>query len=216
MLHIPARYQTVSAILLAFVTGSVEAGDTMIFVVRHAEKKQDIDRYLRIPREYLRLPDHVKDAHIPLRSEGTQRAIDFRDLFRAAGIKLDAVYATRFLRTWQTGAPSAKAAGVEVTAPEFNAQLISRLRSGDLGKNILIVGHSGSVEEIVGQLSGTVVPRIGNEYDNLFEVKIQDGQATVTHRRYGGEIRELEFEIATLDKRLTHLNERLAKLRGEE
>ena len=144
MLHIPARYQTVAAILLAFVTGSVEAGDTMIFVVRHAEKKQDIDQYLRMPPEYLRLPDHVKDAHIPLRSEGIQLAIDLRDLFRPAGIKLDAVYATRFLRTWQTGAPSAKAAGVEVTAPEFNAQLIARLRSGDLGKNILIVGHSGS------------------------------------------------------------------------
>lgn len=153
-----------------------------VYVVRHAEKATDIPGF----------PFH-HDA-TPLSAEGMQRASDLRDhLLRESEPSL--VFSTRTVRTWETAAPTASAAKLDITPYE------DRLPELPGGASILVVSHSGMVERIVSELAGGVqVPPIGDEFDNLFVVKRRNGRLTVEHRQYGSilSLGRIEFAGALL------------------
>lgn len=151
-----------------------EHGGLLVIVVRHAEKAAD-------------------DARDPsLSSAGAARAEVLAS--RLAGLPLAAAYATPFRRTQLTAAPSASAAGIEVTVREFASRnpdedalaLREQLLRDHRGEAVLVVGHSNTVPAIVEALSGSEAePMPETEFDRFSVVRLRaDGSAVLSVQRY--------------------------------
>jgi len=140
---------------------------------------------------------HAEKAAIPaddpgLSAAGKQRAAELaRQLVDAdvvAGV--DAIYATPFRRTEETAQPVATALGLPITSYEAanTETIIDEIVRTHKGKIILVVGHSNTVPEMIGNMGASKkVPGIDeNEYDNLYVVSIPWFGKTKTIRlRYG-------------------------------
>jgi 2,3-bisphosphoglycerate-dependent phosphoglycerate mutase len=159
-----------SWITIALVAASCGTAPKVVYVVRHAEKAVSAEA----PRDP------------PLTEQGAQRAAALAEMIDPTS--LVAVYATPFARTRSTAAPSAKAAGLAVTEypPEDTAGLVAKIRSVDHG-NVLVVGHSNTVPEILGALgaAGQVVLGDGDFGDLFVVTLLPDGTAAVEHKRFG-------------------------------
>jgi broad specificity phosphatase PhoE len=147
-----------------------EGGPVIVYVVRHAEKVVSADA--------------PKDP--PLTAQGAQRAAA---LAREIDVtSLVAVYATPFVRTRSTAAPSAEAAGLSVTEcpPDDTAGLVAKIRSVEKG-NVLVVGHSNTVPEILEALGAAEAVVLGDgDFGDLFVVTLHpDGAATMERKRFG-------------------------------
>jgi len=142
-----------------------------IILVRHAEKKIEPSN-----------PDP------DLTPEGGARAQEIARMFADSGV--NAIYATQFKRTQQTGKPLADRTGVALTTLDANQtdELIERIQTNHRGQTVFIAGHNNTVPAIVSALSGEsfgVIPE--SEYDNLFVVTIyRFGKAKVLKMKYGG------------------------------
>lgn len=152
-----------SAIILAllFMTNSVFATDTVVIVVRHAEKSTD----------------DPKDPS--LSEQGSARANKLAEVLRDAGVK--AVYTTQYKRTQQTGLPTATQSGLQVVirpatkenAKSYSSDLLKEIRNKHKGQTVLIVGHSNTVPEIVKDITGLDVTPIGeNEFDRVYLITL--------------------------------------------
>jgi broad specificity phosphatase PhoE len=148
--------------------------ELVVVVVRHGEKAAD-------------------DARDPsLSSVGVERAHALAQRLR--GLPLAAAYATPFRRTQLTAAPSASAAGIEVTVREFASRnpdedalaLREQLLRDHRGEAVLVVGHSNTVPAIVEALSGREAePMPETEFDRLSVVRLRaDGSAVLSVQRY--------------------------------
>lgn len=140
---------------------------------------------------------HAEKAAIPaddpgLSAAGKQRAAELaRQLVDAdvvAGV--DAIYATPFRRTEETAQPVATALGLPITSYEAanTETIMDEIIRTHKGKIILVVGHSNTVPEMIGNMGASKkVPGIDeNEYDNLYVVSIPWFGKTKTIRlRYG-------------------------------
>lgn len=148
---------------------------TTVYLVRHAEKAA------------------APAADPPLLEAGTKRAEELARKLSKAGIKT--ISSSQFLRTKHTAEPLAKLLGIANTvipvkmdtmnsrqlSPEYLKQ-ISDLVSSSEG-NVLIVGHSNTVPELIKALGGDVAPTIDDAtYDDLFVVTVYaKGKAKVAH-----------------------------------
>jgi broad specificity phosphatase PhoE len=152
-----------SAIMLSlfFMTSSVLAADTMIIVVRHAEKSTD----------------DPKDPS--LSEQGNARANKLAAVLKDSNLK--AVYTTQYKRTQQTGLPSATQAGLQLevrpatkeNTKTYTSDLLKEIQKKHRGETVLIVGHSNTVPEIVKLLSNVDVTPIGeNEFDRLYVITL--------------------------------------------
>lgn len=137
------------------------AADTMIIVVRHAEKSTD----------------DPKDPS--LSEQGIARASKLAAVLKDVDLK--AVYATQYKRTQQTGLPSATQAGLQLnvrpTSKEntktYTSDLLKEIRKKHRGETVLIVGHSNTVPEIVKHITGLDVTPIGEkEFDRLYVITL--------------------------------------------
>ena len=165
---------TAIAIGLAWFFES-QATTTVIFV-RHAEKA-------------------AEPAGDPGLSEaGKHRAAELArqlvDSDVVPGLGVDAVFSTPFRRTEETAKPVADALGLTINAYDaadtelFIEELVKEYK----GKIILVVGHSNTVPEMIGNMgaSKNVPPIAENEYDNIYLVSIPWFGKTKTIRlRYG-------------------------------
>jgi len=165
---------TAIAIGLAWFFES-QATTTVIFV-RHAEKA-------------------AEPADNPgLTETGKRRAAELaRQLVDAdvvPGLGVDAVFSTPFRRTEETAKPVADALGLTINAYDaadtelFIEELVKEYK----GKIILVVGHSNTVPEMIGNMGASkkVPPIAENEYDNIYLVSIPWFGKTKTIRlRYG-------------------------------
>lgn len=142
---------------------------TRYYLVRHAEKQDDSPNSLLSPT-------------------GLARADILLDSLLGKGI--DQVFASTVQRTRQTAQPLAAALGLSLTIyrPDTVAGFVASLKKLR-NKDVLIVGHSNNIPEIVQGLSGESVTIADNDYDNLFMVKITRawGQTAVslTKTTYG-------------------------------
>ena len=95
-------------------------------------------------------PEGVKDARLTERGEARTQAL----VRWFAGRKLAAIYATPFARTRQTAAPLARERGLKPIDYDWAdaARLVAAVR-GQPG-DVLIVGHSNTVPEIVERFGG--------------------------------------------------------------
>lgn len=149
--------------------GNSHGHEVSFIVVRHAEKANDD-------------PDDPS-----LTAAGQARAARLATLL--ANEPIAAVYATEFRRTQQTAQPTADQHHVQVTRyfskgpiVESAAQWLRQHRQD----TILIVGHSNTVPEIVGALSGqNVEPISDSQFSRLYRVDIgTDGVARLTQSEY--------------------------------
>lgn len=146
------------ALALVLVLGAAAhaAAQPTVFVVRHAERADDGGSLMMASD-----PD--------LSESGRARAERLASMLRSAGVTT--ILATPYKRTQQTAAPLARALGIEVTTlgPSDAAQVPGLVRASK--GNVLIVGHSNTVPEILQSLGVTEEVALGDgDYDNLFIV----------------------------------------------
>ena len=141
----------VALLLFSLLFVSAAIAQSTIFLVRHAEKAQGGGDD----------PD-LSDA-------GHARAESLATVLKDAAIS--AIYTSEVKRTRQTAAPLAKALNIEpATVPAQDRAALSAKLQGSSG-NVLVVGHSNTIPEIIKALGITDPVTIAdNDYDNLFVV----------------------------------------------
>src|SRR5688500_11718626 len=148
--------------------------DTIIVVVRHAEKATD-------------------DPKDPTLSEaGRARAERLAGALK--GLPLQHAIRTQYKRTHDTEVPAAEANGSELQGKPADApnsatyakDLAAHIRQDHAGQNLLIVGHSNTVPELVEAFTGTKVePMADDEFDRVYVITLPaDGPPRFVVLRY--------------------------------
>jgi broad specificity phosphatase PhoE len=151
-------------------TSSARAQATTVILARHAEKA-------------------APSGDAALTETGERRA---RDLAAAlAHVRLAAVIATQYQRTRLTAAPTARAAGLDVTIVPASSDASGILRTLDAlpaGSSALVVGHSNTLAGIIAALGGPALPDLcDGEYSALFIVERPGGgkPSSLVRARFG-------------------------------
>jgi len=134
-----------------------------IFVVRHAEKESD-----------------APDA--PLSAKGQARAQCLAETLKDAHIS--AVLTTQYARTKQTAEPTAKQSHAHEESFDARAvrQIAAAARQAAGNGNVLVVGHSNTIPQLVSALGGPSVTVPDTGYDQLFILSAADPkQLIVVH-----------------------------------
>ena len=167
-------------VLIAFFAAVLFAScSNTIYVVRHAEKATGIDMATMKP-----------DTDPPLTPEGGERALALKQLLGSKNVKH--IYSTNTLRTRSTALPLKELyLGMPLhlysPKPDSLMAFIEKIRAIKKG-DVLIVGHSNTVDDIANNLAGkTVVPGdLGDkEYDNLFILKRKGSRYIFKREKYG-------------------------------
>jgi 2,3-bisphosphoglycerate-dependent phosphoglycerate mutase len=106
-----------------------------------------------------------------LSAAGRARAEALASMLKDAGVT--AIFATEYKRTQQTAAPLAKLLGITLQSvpSKDTAALVGRVKSAK--GDVLVVGHSNTVPEIVKALGIDIPITVGEaDYDNLFVVTL--------------------------------------------
>jgi len=132
------------------------------YFIRHAEKDRSD-------------PQNVDPE---LNQDGLGRAIRWAEVFDP--VDLDAIYITDFERTAMTAAPTSIKKEITPQYYDPKALIINEFKRQNLGKNVLVIGHSNTTPEFVNQMLGEQKYSQMDDYDNssLFIVRIINGKAT--------------------------------------
>ena len=150
-----------------------------VYVVRHAEKATGID------------PGTMKTyGDPPLSQEGEERALQLKQVLGSKDIRH--IFSTNTVRTVSTARPLKEMyLGMPIqlynSKPDSMKVFLDKIRNIRKG-NILIVGHSNTIDDIANQLAGkTVVPGDlkDSEYNNLYVLKRKKGGYRFENRKYG-------------------------------
>jgi len=144
-----------------------------VYVVRHAEKIASTDSAAKMM---------ANDP--PLSEAGKVRAVVLKNELLHKHIKH--IYSTNTIRTMSTAQPLSDATRLQIisyTNVDSMVDAVKRIKG-----NVLVVGHSNTVDDIVNKLCGQT--KISgdlrdNEYDNLFIVKFRGKKRMFTRRTYG-------------------------------
>lgn len=135
---------------------------TTYYFIRHAEKDRSN------PSE--------KDPSLTL--EGHKRAQDWSLIFQH--IPFDAVYSTDFIRTKETGQPTASNNRLEIITYTVSDGYDEAFKEATKGKTVLIVGHSNTIPDFVNAVIGhekyNAIEDTNN--GNLYIVTISNGITT--------------------------------------
>ncbi|MBI5858734.1 MAG: histidine phosphatase family protein [Sphingobacteriales bacterium] len=165
-------------LLIGFTLVLFSCGNT-IYVVRHAEKETGID------------PVTMKTVgDPPLSLAGQERALKLKEILGSKNIKH--IYSTNTLRTISTAKPLKELfLDMPITIysmkPDSFALFVQQVKSIKKG-DVLIVGHSNTVDDVVNKLCGqTIIP--GDlkdfEYDNLYVLKRKGSSYKFKNEKYG-------------------------------
>jgi phosphohistidine phosphatase SixA len=169
------RALSAACALLLFLAAPVSAQQT-IFIVRHAERADS-----PVPSG---TPMMASATDPPLSAGGNERAARLATMLRSANIRY--VYATEFLRTRQTAAPTAQAQHLDLVSRAANNPdaIVTEVRQ--LRGSVLIVGHSNTVPGLLKGLGiKDDITIADNEFDNLFVVvRPEAGEPTLVRIRY--------------------------------
>lgn len=156
-------------LFLFFAAGLASCSVQRYYIVRHAEKAT---------------AEPSMSSDVPLTPAGQQRAVHLAEVMK--GAKLQQVYSTNTLRTRSTAAPTASAAGVQVTmyGPRPDSVFIRQLLS--VKGNVLVVGHSNTVDDLVNGLMGrTLLQDLPDStYGGLYIVTRKAGKLKFTESRF--------------------------------
>lgn len=138
--------------------------DTVVFIVRHAEKEAGRDPGLT--------------------AVGTKRAETLATML--AKERLTAAYSSQFKRTRDTIAPAAKAAGIQPTVVGArDVRRLAKLIRESAGGRIVVAGHSNTVPMLIRALGVKREIRITEkDYGNLFVVRLGASGPTLLNLTY--------------------------------
>lgn len=146
------------------------AGKIIIYLARHAEKEKGDDPQLT--------------------NKGKQRAGDLMRTLKNK--KIQHVYVTQYRRTQMTSDSIRIQLAIDTVhylADSTGNDLLEKIKvHNDVGKTILVIGHSNTIPVIIKKLGVKNQPIPGipdNEFDNLFIVKIKKGQTILSTKKYG-------------------------------
>ena len=158
------------------VSGAAAAADSVIFLVRHAERA---DQAGGPP------PGGTTMAtDPPLSTAGHERAKRLASILASSEIKH--IFITEFQRTRQTAAPLAEKIGVQPVASQAGDPAALTQQVLKASGSVLIVGHSNTVPDLLKRLGVQTPISIGDtEFDNLFiVVRPATGEPTLIRLRY--------------------------------
>jgi broad specificity phosphatase PhoE len=161
------QFLTILCLVIVFSSCS----KTTYYVVRHAEKAAAT-------------PGMTSD--VPLSEAGTQRAEKLKELLKDKNIS--SIFSTQTIRTTSTAKPLSEAMNVPIqiyNPRDTTNAFITQLKAMDK-KNVLVVGHSNTVDDIVNRLMGSTLlsDLQDTEYDNLFIVKRKGKKYTFSRDKY--------------------------------
>ena len=135
------------------------------YIVRHAEKLDNTPYSVLSP-------------------VGHQRAAVLKDSL--IDKKIDLVFATTFQRTQETARPLADALNKSLLIYRNNAvDSIASVIKQNKNKNILLVGHSGNIPDIIHGITGSKVnPIKEDEYSNFYVIKTKKGKIELIQKKY--------------------------------
>jgi broad specificity phosphatase PhoE len=121
-----------------------------------------------------------------LSAAGRARAKLLAQMFADSAVQ--GVYVTEFLRSRQTGKPTAATAGVPLTeyAATGGAALAAAIIAGHSSGTVLVVAHSNTVDDIAAALGATGVGELAeNEFDRMFILARRSCGTSLLRLRYG-------------------------------
>ena len=160
-----------SADAVALVQASDPGGQGVVFLIRHAERA---DAGMAAAK--------MAGADPELSDAGKARAAALAELLKDA--KITGIFTTEYKRTRNTAQPLAAATGVAAAAVDSKdaAGLIDKVKASD--GNVLVVGHSNTVPEIIKSLGVSEPVAIpDDQFDNLFVV-IRGARPTLLRLHY--------------------------------
>jgi broad specificity phosphatase PhoE len=153
-----------------FAQTGLERTKTKIYLVRHAEKEAGKDPVLT--------------------PAGRKRAGDLLQVLKDKHISH--IYATPYKRTQMTGDSLRLQLGIDTliyAADTIGIDLINKIKShNDIGKTILIIGHSNTIPALIRRLGVTdfaIKELPETEFDNLFLVTYKKRKPQVKAMKYG-------------------------------
>lgn len=155
------------ALFLCFVC--ISCSTTNFYIVRHAEKEQAT----------------TMSSDVPLSETGMQRAAALKDVLLHEDIRR--IYSTNYNRTISTAQPLSGATGLRIeTYDPADSHFIEQLKNSKSG-NILIVGHSNTVDDLVNGLTGKKLLQDlpDAQYGDLFIVSKQGKSYRYTKSKFG-------------------------------
>jgi broad specificity phosphatase PhoE len=159
-------------LLLSFSLIAQNKAATKIYIVRHAEK----------------MTDNPKEKDPLLTTKGTARAESLSLFLRKK--KLTAIYSTEYKQTIATARPTATDHGLSIQiydSKNLKAAIPSIVES-NIGKTILIVGHSNTILETIEAVGGKkpFATFTDEDYNNLFLIILKrNGTIKVKTMTYG-------------------------------
>ncbi len=163
------RFLILVLLLSAGLTNRAWANDPTIFLLRHAEKAEPSPNGL--PND----PD--------LSPAGKARATRLVDVLK--DVRLAGIYATEFQRTQKTALPLARKnmVGIATIPAKDTVTLVAKLKEET--DNVLVVGHSNTIPEIIKGLGITEPIQIAETaYDDLFIVILHPHMPQLIHLHY--------------------------------
>ncbi len=150
---------------------------TTYYIVRHAEKE--------IPA----VTNAMSTSGDPeLSVAGKQRAIVLKEMLKNKNIRT--VFSTNTIRTTSTAKPLSDLRGINIELYNHKDTLVkfvNRLNKIKKG-NVLIVGHSNTVDDVVNKLCGSVkIPKdlLEAQYDNMYIAKKKGKKYSFENKKYG-------------------------------
>ncbi|MCL6461707.1 MAG: histidine phosphatase family protein [Flavobacterium micromati] len=143
------------ALFLIFQISFGQNNTTTYYFIRHAEKV-----------DASKNPD--------LSTVGFERARLYDNIF--AEIKFDAIYSTDYKRTLQTVTPIAATQKIAIKLYDPKTLSIESFKKENVGKKVLIVGHSNSIPNFVNQIiNEKIYPDLADAtFGNLYIVVVCD------------------------------------------
>lgn len=140
-----------------------------IYIVRHAEKEAQTGSMM--------------SSDVPLTADGSARAEALKE--KLAG-KVALIYSTKTRRTIATGTPLAQSVGAEIKIYDHrNTTLLDSL--AQIKKNILLVGHSNTVDDLVNffMKQNILQDLPETEYGDLFILKRKGNKFSYQRSHFG-------------------------------
>ncbi|MBI4055997.1 MAG: histidine phosphatase family protein [Elusimicrobia bacterium] len=166
-LNKPLRYGLACLLFSSMLLSS--SVNASIYLVRHAERISQKD-----------------DASL-LSRQGKKRAKVLQHVL--SSVKLTAIYCTEYKRTQQTAAPVAEAQHLPptITNSEDIKGLAEKLKAVPIDEDVLVVGHTDTIPDLLKELGAPPIPIAKTDYDNLFIVTPRKEQSPQFQRLHYGE-----------------------------
>ena len=140
----------------------VEPAVSTYYFIRHAEK----------------IRSDSEDIDPELSQKGLGRAMHWAEILN--DVDLDAIYSTDYERTTMTAAPTSVKKDITVQYYDPSTIDIEQFKIDNLGKKVLVVGHSNSTPDFVNKMLGEEKYEAMDDYDNgsLFIVQVTGKNVT--------------------------------------